>query len=185
MTEVVAYIGLGGNLGDVVATFQRALELLAGPELRVIRAASLYRSRALTESGYVDTVPAYWNSACVVRTTLTPTDLMRRLIDCETKCGRERSQRWASRTLDLDLLLYGDRVIATPELSVPHPRLRERSFVLSPLLELDATLRLPPDGVTVAQLLANDERVGLLAAARPWPAQGAEQRRQDHKQEAR
>lgn len=147
-----AYVGLGSNLGDREATIRQALELLdCGPGVRVVGVSSL---RETDPVGYVDQ-PRFLNGACTVETELSPRQLLDRLLAIERSLGRKRSQeeRWGPRVIDLDLLLYEDEVIDDPGLTLPHPRLAERRFVLEPLDELDPTLVLP-DGRRVRELLA-------------------------------
>jgi 2-amino-4-hydroxy-6-hydroxymethyldihydropteridine diphosphokinase len=138
--EVTAYIGLGANLGNAEQTVRSAIRQLGiTPGLRLLQASSLYRSAPVDSSG-----PDYINAVAEVATTLTAIALLRALQSLELGAGRERPYRNAPRTLDLDLLLYGTARIASPELTVPHPRMDERAFVLAPLRELAPTL--VPDG---------------------------------------
>jgi 2-amino-4-hydroxy-6-hydroxymethyldihydropteridine diphosphokinase len=145
-----AYIGLGSNLGDREATLLRALELLAAEAGIAVTAMSAFRD---TEPvGYVDQ-PRFLNGAAAVDTELPARELLDRLLRVERSLGRHRDgPRFGPRTIDLDLLLYGDVTIEEPGLSVPHPRLWERRFVLEPLAELDPALALP-DGRKVVDLL--------------------------------
>jgi 2-amino-4-hydroxy-6-hydroxymethyldihydropteridine diphosphokinase len=129
---VKAYLGLGANLGDPAAAVDAALHTLAGTAgMRGLRVSGLYRSAPLEASG-----PWYLNAVAELETVLTAPDLLQRLQALETAAGRERPYRNAPRTLDLDLLLYGDGRIDAPLLTVPHPRMWERAFVLLPLAEL-------------------------------------------------
>jgi 2-amino-4-hydroxy-6-hydroxymethyldihydropteridine diphosphokinase len=128
----VACIGLGANLGDARATLQAAQdELRRLPHTRLVAASPLYRSAPIDSHG-----PDYVNAVVVLETALAPHVLLAELQRIEELYGRERPYRNAPRTLDLDLLLYGDRRIATVELTVPHPRLQQRAFVLRPLLDV-------------------------------------------------
>ena len=138
----VAYIGLGANLGDRAATLAAALERLAGEEGIEVVGVSSFRE---TEPVGVLDQPRFVNAAAALETTLGARALLERLLVVERALGRDRAAetRWGPRTVDLDLLLYGDEVIDEAGLTVPHPRLAERAFVLEPLLELDAELRLP------------------------------------------
>jgi 2-amino-4-hydroxy-6-hydroxymethyldihydropteridine diphosphokinase len=134
--EVTAYVALGANLGDAAATLRQALQTLgATPGLRLVRASSLYRTAPVDSSG-----PDYINAVAEVTTTLTAPALLRALQAIENAAGRERPYRNAPRTLDLDLLLYGSARIESPELTVPHPRMGERAFVLVPLAEVAPAL---------------------------------------------
>jgi 2-amino-4-hydroxy-6-hydroxymethyldihydropteridine diphosphokinase len=146
-----AYIGLGANLGDREATIGRALELLAErPGIEVIGVSQL---RETEPWGYTNQ-PAFVNGAAAVLTSLSAALLLDALLDVERELGRSRrGLRYGPRTIDLDLLLYGDNVIDEPGLAVPHPRLHERSFALEPLLDLDPDLVVPRQG-RVAELLA-------------------------------
>jgi len=128
-----AWIGIGANLGDARANVLDAIERLARlPEGRLVRASSLYRTAPIDSSG-----DDYVNAVACIDTTLAPHALLAALHGIEQAHGRERPYRNAPRTLDLDLLLYGDERIAdAPTLIVPHPRMHERAFVLVPLAEL-------------------------------------------------
>jgi 2-amino-4-hydroxy-6-hydroxymethyldihydropteridine diphosphokinase len=145
-----AYVGLGSNLGDREATLVRALELLAAEPGLSVAAVLVFRD---TEPvGYVEQ-PRFLNGVAVVDTELSARELLDRLLGVERSLGRRRNgPRFGPRTVDLDLLLYGDATIEEPGLSVPHPRLGERRFVLEPLAELDPSLTLP-DGRRVLDLL--------------------------------
>lgn len=133
---VTAYVALGANLGDAAQTLRDALASLDhAPGIRLLKASSLYRTAPIESSG-----PDYINAVAEVSTTLTAPDLLTALQSIENAAGRERPYRNAPRTLDLDLLLYGDARIESPTLIVPHPRMRERAFVLVPLSELAPTL---------------------------------------------
>ena len=145
---VVAYVGLGANLGDAKAAIASAiLALRELPGTAVARSSALYRSAAVGAEG-----PDYLNAVVELQTSIAPAALLRELLRIESEHGRERRYRNAPRTLDLDLLLYGGQKIATPELTVPHPRLHERAFVLRPLAEIAPALSVPGRG-TVADLL--------------------------------
>ncbi len=133
------FVGLGANLGDAVATVRAAFEALdALPGTRCVARSSLYRSAPIDAQG-----ADYINAVAQLRTELSPAALLEALQAIEMRFGRERPYRNAPRTLDLDLLLYGQRRIATPLLTVPHPRLHERAFVLAPLAEIAPDLALP------------------------------------------
>ena len=143
-SELTAYVALGANLGNAAQTLRDALQALAHtPGLRLVKASSLYRTAPVESSG-----PDYVNAVSEVQTTLTAPALLLALQAIEQSAGRERPYRNAPRTLDLDLLLYGSASIDSPALTVPHPRMWTRAFVLVPLAEL------APDRVTPAQLLA-------------------------------
>lgn len=151
---VEAYIGLGANLGDPMAALRRALDRLAElPHTAVLRASGLYGSTPVDSSG-----PDYVNAVACVRTRLTAPALLSALQAQENQAGRERPYRNAPRTLDLDVLLYGSARMAGPVLTVPHPRMTERAFVLMPLAEI------APDLVSATQLAAvSDQGIWRLA----------------------
>jgi 2-amino-4-hydroxy-6-hydroxymethyldihydropteridine diphosphokinase len=148
---VLAYVGLGSNLGDREAAIRRAVELLdEDPGIEVVRLSSL---RETDPWGYKEQ-PRFLNAACAIETRLAPVELLARLLAVEQTLGRTRDGPvWGPRVIDLDLLLYGDETVELPGLTVPHPHLVERAFVLEPLAELDPELRLP-DGRLVGALLA-------------------------------
>jgi 2-amino-4-hydroxy-6-hydroxymethyldihydropteridine diphosphokinase len=139
-----AYVGLGANLGERDETIERALELLdrAGG-VRVIEVSTL---RETDPVGFLDQ-PRFLNGAAAVETELEPRQLLDVLLSIERELGRTREgPKFGPRTIDLDLLVYGDRELAEPGLTVPHPRLAERAFALEPLRELDPQLEIPGRG---------------------------------------
>lgn len=141
---VTAYVGLGANLGEPVGAVREALAALRQlPGVQALRASGFWRSAPVDAGG-----PDFVNAVAQLETTLTAPELLARLQAIEQAAGRERPFRNAPRTLDLDLLLYGSGRIASATLTVPHPRLRERAFVLRPLAEL------APDLVSEADLAA-------------------------------
>ena len=130
--EVTAFVALGANLGDPAQALREALQRLSEtPGVRLVRASSLYRTAPIDSSG-----PDYLNAVAEIATTLTAPDLLTALQAIEQGAGRERPYRNAPRTLDLDLLLYGSARIHSATLTVPHPRMGERAFVLVPLSEI-------------------------------------------------
>ena len=146
-----AFVGLGSNLGEREATIRAALAALGGD--RDITVAAVSALRETDPVGFVEQ-PRFLNGAVVLETTLDPRLLLERLLAVERAHGRVRGGRaLGPRTLDLDLLVYDDRVIDEPGLTVPHPRLHERRFVLEPLAELDPELVVPGRG-RVRDLLA-------------------------------
>jgi 2-amino-4-hydroxy-6-hydroxymethyldihydropteridine diphosphokinase len=149
-----AYVGLGANRGDRRGTIERALELLGdGPSVAVV---GVSRLRETDPVGYVDQ-PRFLNGAAALDTDLEPRGLLDRLLAVERELGRTREgPRFGPRTIDLDLLLYGDRTVDEPGLRVPHPRLRERRFVLEPLCDLDPDLVVPGAGPVRVLLAALD-----------------------------
>jgi len=140
-----AYVGVGANLGDRETTIRAALSALPG----VVGVSEL---RQTDPVGVVDQ-PRYLNGAVALETELGARELLETLLAIERKLGRERRERWGPRTIDLDLLLYGEETIDEPGLTVPHPRLHERRFALEPLLDLDPGLEIPGRG-RVEELLA-------------------------------
>ena len=145
-----AYIGLGGNLGDRRSYLERALELLAlDPDVRVAEVSSF---RDTEPVGYLEQ-PRFLNGVAALDTELGPRELLERMLAVERALGRERvGPRYGPRTIDLDLLVYGNVEIEEPDLVVPHPRLAERSFVLEPLAEVAPDLVLP-DGRRIVDLV--------------------------------
>jgi len=148
-----AYVGLGANLGPREVTLLRAVDLLGETEGVDVLQVSQLRE---TEPFGVADQPAYLNGAVAIDTTLTPRELLERLLEIERELGRVRDVRWGPRTIDLDLLVYGDRSVDEPGLHVPHPRLAERRFALEPLAELDPALDIPGLGDVSAALSALD-----------------------------
>jgi len=154
---VIAHVGIGSNLGESVKTVQSALaELGRLPHSRLVAASRLYRSAPVDAEG-----PDFVNAVAELQTCLTAPELLARLRMLEAAAGRTRPWRNAPRTLDLDLLLYGDARIESPNLTVPHPRMASRAFVLRPLAEL------APERVTTAILaaVADQDCAALDAAA--------------------
>ncbi|GAB3353306.1 2-amino-4-hydroxy-6-hydroxymethyldihydropteridine diphosphokinase [Lysobacter tyrosinilyticus] len=152
-TKTIALVGLGGNLGDAAATLRDAFkELDALPRTRLLRASKLYRSRAW---GRTDQ-PDFINAVAMLETGLDARELLDAMLEIEHHAGRERhaDERWGPRTLDLDLLLFGDAVIVEPGLHVPHPHLHERSFALVPLVEIAPDAMIPGIGSARAALAA-------------------------------
>lgn len=151
----LAYVGLGSNLGDRRGRIREALRRLdriAGVRVRK-------RSRIIETDpvGKTDQ-PRFLNAVAEVETRLDPLPFMRRLLDVERSLGRVRREKWGPRTIDLDLLLWGDRSISTKTLTLPHPRMAERRFVLGPLAELCPGRKVPGTGRTVRGLLREAER---------------------------
>ena len=129
---VTAFIGLGANLGDALAAVRQAIAWLGElPDTQLLQASRIYRSAPVDAGG-----PDYFNAVARIATRLTAPQLLAQLQALEQRAGRERPYRNAPRTLDLDLLLYGGARIASAALTVPHPRMHERAFVLLPLAEL-------------------------------------------------
>ena len=156
---MIAWVGLGANLGDARAALRGAVQAMAAmPGTRVLRVSSLYRSAPVDALG-----PDYLNAVAELATTLAPLELLHALQAMEQAAGRERPYRNAPRTLDLDLLLYGDQQLDGTVLTVPHPRMYERAFVLLPLAELAPAL------VGAQQLAAvAGQQVEPVAPAAQW-----------------
>ena len=150
-----AYIALGSNLEDPPAQLKAAVAALGRlPLSRLERLSRVYRSAAVGPG----TQPDYLNAAALLLTALPPLPLLRALQEIEARQGRVRSERWGARTLDLDLLLYGELALDTPELQIPHPRMARRNFVLYPLLDIGGpNLRLP-DGTDLGTLVLDCPR---------------------------
>ena len=148
MPVVRAYVGLGSNLDDPERQITRALtELAKLPHTRCIKHSRLYLSAPLGPPVSLPAQPDYVNAVAQLDTGLSALELLRHLLEIEHRHGRVRtSEQWGPRTLDLDLLLYGEQHHAGPSLTVPHPRLHERAFVLYPLAELDPDLKIPGKG---------------------------------------
>lgn len=143
----VAVLSLGSNLGDRKATLEAAFEEIGKIKgVKLIAKSKLYESVALTESGFDPEQPSYLNAAVKVQTSLKPKALLAALNEIENEHGRIRLQRWAPRTLDIDIITFGHELIETKTLIVPHPRAHERSFVLVPWLEIDPDAVLPGRG---------------------------------------
>lgn len=129
---VIAYIGIGANLGDALLAVRQAIQDLGNvPGVQLLTVSSLYRTAPIDSSG-----SDYINAVAALQTSLIAPDLLSRLQALETDAGRERPYRNAPRTLDLDLLVYGEARIASANLEVPHPRMWERAFVVLPLAEI-------------------------------------------------
>lgn len=133
------YLGLGSNLGERLESLAAAVRALERRGVHTLRSSRVYE----TDPVGGPPQPDYLNAVIEVDTTLEPLDLLGACLEVEAELGRERSERWGPRTIDIDLLTYGDREIHEPNLTIPHPHMHERGFVLVPLLELDADPLLP------------------------------------------
>jgi 2-amino-4-hydroxy-6-hydroxymethyldihydropteridine diphosphokinase len=151
---VRAYVALGSNLGDRAAALRAAVaEMSRRPGIRVAGVSPIYEASAHTLPDQASQ-PSFLNAVAALDTSLSATDLLTALLDVERGMGRKREGgRWEARDIDLDLVLYGDRVVHEAGLTVPHPRLPDRRFVLAPLADLAANLEVPGTGNTVAQML--------------------------------
>jgi 2-amino-4-hydroxy-6-hydroxymethyldihydropteridine diphosphokinase len=146
----IVYLSLGSNLGDREQMLRQALERLAAAGLRILRVSSIRE----TEPVDVLDQPRFLNLVAEAETDLFPRQLLARTQRVELELGRKRLRPKGPRTIDIDILLYGDAVIDSPELTVPHPRMAQRRFVLEPLAELAPDLRHPVTRRTVREMLA-------------------------------
>lgn len=137
---IKAYLGLGSNIGNSVETLEQALHLLnASSHIEVTTQSSIYRTNPI---GYVEQ-PDFYNLVAEVKTSLSPKALLSTILQVEQELQRVRTIRWGPRTMDIDILLYGDSIIHQPQLHIPHPRMMERGFVLVPLYEIAGDLSIP------------------------------------------
>jgi 2-amino-4-hydroxy-6-hydroxymethyldihydropteridine diphosphokinase len=152
-----AAIALGSNLGDSLSTLNAAVAHLDSlPDLSVLRCSSWYRTAPIGPPQ-----PDYLNGCLILTTSLTPQSLLQHLLSVETHFGRERRERWGARTLDLDLLLFDDVILEEPELTIPHPRMNDRAFVLVPLAEIAADWIDPTTGQPIEHLASTVDRTGV------------------------
>ena len=158
----VAILGLGGNIGDSREVLAAALDLLAQrPGIRVEAVSALYRTPPWGKTDQ----PAFLNAAARVETSLTPRGLLDAVLGVERQLGRERRERWGPRTIDMDILLFGDEAIDGPGLHIPHPYLTERAFALAPLVDVMPEAAL--SGRRAADWLAVADRAGMIRLAGP------------------
>ena len=144
-----AYVALGSNLGDKEANLRKALELLQERSVEVVKTSSFI----CTEPYGVTDQPQFLNGVCEVRTSLVPLALLHTLLEIEQEMGRVRLRHWGERNIDLDLLLYEDVVMDTPQLKLPHPDMQNRDFVLLPLAEIAPELVHPTLQKTISELV--------------------------------
>ncbi len=157
------FLALGSNLGDREAHLRDGLAELDARGVRVIRSASVYS----TEPKDVPAQPWFLNTAAEAETRLEPADLIRVCLSIEQEHDRRRSTPKGPRTLDIDIILYGDRVVRTAELTIPHPRYAQRRFVLEPLAEIASGAIDPVDGRTIGALLAAVDDDASVTRCRP------------------
>jgi 2-amino-4-hydroxy-6-hydroxymethyldihydropteridine diphosphokinase len=168
---IVASLGLGGNIGDVAAAFVYALRRLAeARNVALLRASSVYRTPPW---GKLDQ-PPFLNMALLVETALPARALLSLCLEIEAGMGRRRLERWGPRTLDIDILTYGDEAIDEPDLKTPHPRIAERAFVLAPLAEIAPHLRVGDREISQLLALASvgDIHVDREASEKIWAIVG-------------
>lgn len=151
------YLALGSNLGDRLSNLEAALAALP-PAVRLMVASSVYETPPW---GYLDQ-PAFLNQVVKVKTDLPPGELLTCLKALEVELGRVDSVRYGPRVIDLDILFYDDLVLEIPGLTIPHPRLHERAFVLLPLADMAPELRHPVEGATVVELLQRIDGTGIV-----------------------
>jgi len=160
-------LAFGANLGERAQTIRDAAsELASSPGILSVRLSSLQESVAVTPAGPAPQEPAYLNAVALVETTLSPRSLLQLALRIEQQFGRVRTQRWAARTLDIDIVAYADARVSEPDLVIPHPEAANRLFVLSPWLELDPEATLAGAGRVadiVAALTATDTRPAEVA----------------------
>jgi len=153
-----AYIGVGGNLGNVTETILSAFEVLKqNPNINSVVLSSFYESQPLSDADQ----PQYINAVAEVETNLSPDDLLNVLQEVELQFGRVREERWASRTLDLDILLFDDLQLTTERLTVPHSGMLVRDFVLTPLFEIAPNVDIAGYGA-LSRALESCENRGLI-----------------------
>jgi len=146
----IVYLSLGSNVGDRDKLLARTLERLASDDIRIVRVSSVYE----TEPRDVPDQPWFLNQVVEVETSLFPKQLLARLQKIEIGMGRVRMEARGPRTVDIDILFYGNAIVSTPGLEIPHPRLSDRRFVLEPLAELAPEFRHPRTRQTVREMLA-------------------------------
>jgi len=156
------HVSLGANVpsrvGEPAVTLRAAIAEMPGHGLEIIRVSPFYRSTAWPNPAD----PAFVNAVVTVRTARGPMEVLQALLAIERQFGRVRKARWEPRCLDLDLIDYGGLILDTDVLSLPHPRLHERAFVLRPLMDLDPLWRHPDTGIAIAELLENAGEEGLF-----------------------
>ena len=151
------YLGLGSSLGDRETHLRQALARLANDCVKIPRVSSVYESPHLgLKPEDTENYPAHLNCVAELETSLSASELLSHILSVETAGQRQRSETWGPRTIDIDILLYGENVIKTAELTVPHPGLIKRAFVVLPLAELAPDLTLP-DGIAIADIEAKPE----------------------------
>lgn len=153
-----AAISLGSNLGESPIILEKALQTLEQTSVIIIeKISSWYETLPVGPAQ-----PNYINGCAIIQTQLSPQNLLTTLLEIETKFGRIRAERWGARTLDLDLILYENLIFNTPQLQIPHPRMKERAFVLLPLAEIAPNWIEPVTGKTITELLKEIDKSGII-----------------------
>lgn len=153
-----AAISLGSNLGESHTILNKALESLEQNEkITIENISNLYETIPVGPPQ-----PNYLNACAILKTKLSPQTLLKTLLEIETKFGRTRKEKWGARTLDIDLILYEQLILETPELQLPHPRMKDRAFVLVPLAEIAPNWIDPLTKKTIEELLKNVDTAGIL-----------------------
>lgn len=169
-----AYVALGANLGDRESSLMEAIRKLTNdPDLNIRSISSAYETAPV---GYTDQ-PSFLNMALCLQTDLEPIVLLRRLLEIEQEMGRVRDVRWGPRNIDLDLLVYGEVLLDTPELTLPHPRMGQRAFVLVPLRDVWPQERSFPWEAELSAFSLQEEGISRWA---DWEGQGLRKELQDH-----
>ena len=144
----IMYLGLGSNLGDRITNLRRALSLLT-PDILVEKISPVYE----TKPQHIVDQPLFLNAVCSASTALPPLEVLKHLKDIEQTMGRQSGPRFGPRPIDIDILFYNDLVLDTPEITIPHPLVHERAFVLVPLKDVAPEFVHPTRGVTISELL--------------------------------
>jgi 2-amino-4-hydroxy-6-hydroxymethyldihydropteridine diphosphokinase len=160
---VHAYLALGANIGNRIANMRAAVRAM-GDAGEVAGVSSLYESPAMVQAG-ARPGPEFLNAACEIVTPLDAQSLLAFIKRVEHALGRRPARRWAARPIDVDILLYGDAVVDTPDLTIPHPRMAERSFVLVPLAEIAPAVVHPVLAKRIADIAAGAGAAGLTRVA--------------------
>lgn len=166
--ENISFLSIGSNMGNRLNTFQTAFRLLDENEhIKLVSCSSLYETDPV---GYTDQ-DCFLNAVFKVETDLKPEELLRTCLQIEQELGRKRDIRWGPRTLDLDILLYNHENVETEILSIPHPRMHERAFVIIPLMELETDINLPKMNTSLSDLL---DKIPDKEGVRLWKLKNGE-----------
>jgi 2-amino-4-hydroxy-6-hydroxymethyldihydropteridine diphosphokinase len=154
---ILSVIALGSNLGNSQETLELALKKISEIEgISLKNNSSWYKTAPIGPEQ-----PDYINGCALLEVSLEPHQLLKTLLKIEDEFGRVRKERWGARILDLDVIIYGDLILGTPDLQIPHPRMTERAFVLVPLSEIAPNLQEPKSGLTILQLLEKVDKTGV------------------------